>query len=617
MTSRLLHAVARVRTGLPPALVAGAAALALTAAPARAQVQPGGGIPQPGAPGGEGLPKPKGVAEPAPKVPGALPTTPVLPPPKDDGKKFQLFELDGYFRLRTDWFKKLDLGFLDTPNFGAPFPNPLGCDADAEGGGDACRESLRSSNIRLRLEPVVHIDEKSSVHFQVDIYDNFVLGSTPDGLLADGSPPPQYIPIEAFSPSGAPAQAGRNLDRDAIVVKRAWAEVMTPLGLLKFGRMPSHWGMGILANAGGADPFSGEYDLDSDYGDTADRLMFGTMIPGTNFRVAIATDWPSVAPTTAQTDAYRNRFDGQPFDLDDSDDVYQWIVVLARLDSPEQFADRREAGELALNYGTYFVWRKQDYDQNGTTIGQAPTGEYAYRGARAYIPDVWFKLAYKRLQIEAEAVGVFGTIKQLDDVSSSLAIDDDQEFTIRQFGGVARLTYRLLDDDLTLGLETGFASGDEWDNEPMGRTNVTRAKALPGEGDLSINAFRFDFDYEVDLILFRELIGTVTNALYFKPTLRYDLTDRFTFKSQAVWSFAHRPVATPGNGAMYGVELDGDLGYQNGNFFAGVSYGVLFPLSALDHPADLGYTGESVNGRKVVGDAETAQTFQTRLVVTF
>ena len=30
------------------------------------------------------------------------------------------------------------------------------------------------------------------------------------------------------------------------MVKRAWAEVGTPLGLIKFGRMPDAWGLGIL-----------------------------------------------------------------------------------------------------------------------------------------------------------------------------------------------------------------------------------------------------------------------------------------------------------------------------------------------------------------------------------
>ncbi len=591
-------------------------AVALTilwgAAEAVAQVRPGGNLPQPGQQGPVET-KPDGVAEQAPKVPGALPTTPVLPPPKGKRKKFQVFELDGYFRLRSDWFKKFYLGFNDDPaQGGAPFRNPLGCKADPTIAADACRETLRTTNMRLRLEPVINIDERASVHFQVDIYDNFVLGSTPDGLFADGSPAPTHIPIGAFSPGQTPPEAGRNLDRDSITVKRAWAEVMTPLGMLKFGRMPSHWGMGLLANGGGHDPFTGEYDLDADYGDSADRLLFGTMIPGTELRAVIATDWPSTAPTAAQSDIYRNRYDGQPFDLDDGDDVYQWVFVLAHIDSPEDFQDLRDQGEWAFNYGTYFVRRTQAFDQRGIRIGEAPDAEaeYVVRDAEAYIPDVWIKLGYKKMLLELEAVAILGSIGSLEDVGVPLDSDHDS-FKVRQFGGVARFNYKFVDDSLVLGFESGFASGDQWDNSPQGTTNVRDARALPGPGDFSINAFRFDFDYKVDLILFRELLGTVTNAIYVKPTFQYDLTDRFTLKAQTVWSFAHKPISTPGNSSMYGVEIDSDLGYQNEGFFAGLSYGVLFPLGALDHPVNLGYDDRNT------GDAQTAQTFQFRLALKF
>ena len=62
-----------------------------------------------------------------------------------------------------------------------------------------------------------------------------------------------------------------------------------------------------------------------------------------------------------------------------------------------------------------------------------------------------------------------------------------------------------------------------------------------------------------------------------------------------------------------GVGQVGSVGYRNVDegFFAGISYGVLFPLGALDHPAALfPGIGES-------GSAEAAQTIQSRLVLTF
>src|SRR4051812_6165247 len=76
---------------------------------ADAQIGPGGGgglnpgMGGPTQPAGED--KKEGVAEAAPKTPGLLPTTPALPAPKGRRKRWKLLELDGYYRMRTDWFK--------------------------------------------------------------------------------------------------------------------------------------------------------------------------------------------------------------------------------------------------------------------------------------------------------------------------------------------------------------------------------------------------------------------------------------------------------------------------------------------------------------------------------
>ena len=56
----------------------------------------------------------------------------------------------------------------------------------------------------------------------------------------------------------------------AVEVKRVWGEYMTPVGQLRFGRMPSQWGLGMVDNAGDG--------IDSDYQTTVDRIMFVTGI---------------------------------------------------------------------------------------------------------------------------------------------------------------------------------------------------------------------------------------------------------------------------------------------------------------------------------------------------
>src|SRR5258706_13613171 len=115
----------------------------------------GGGGMGPTNPSGEE--KKEGVAEAAPKTPNLLPTTPALPPPKGRRKRWKLFELDGYYRLRTDWFKNFNLNFLDDPMLGgAPFPRSIGCGSTISG--RPCNDTLSSTNMRLRLEPAVNID---------------------------------------------------------------------------------------------------------------------------------------------------------------------------------------------------------------------------------------------------------------------------------------------------------------------------------------------------------------------------------------------------------------------------------------------------------------------------
>ena len=586
----------------------------------------GGGMggPQPG-----GEDKKDGVAEAAPKTPGLLPTTPALPPPKGRRKRWKLLELDGYFRLRTDWFKNFHLGFTDDPALGgAPFRRALSCNRVNAG----CDNSLSSTNMRLRLEPTFNIDEGTSIHVQADVYDNLVLGSTPlgedySGIYSDTNLPP----VGAFTEGQDPSVAGKNSDRDALTVKRAWAEVAVPLGILKFGRQPNHWGLGVWNNGGGNDPINGTYDYDGDYGDTVDRVSFSAIIPGTSLRAMIASDWNATRFVSNQTVANKGN-EGHPYDLEDGDDSNSWVGVISKMDSPQEFRDTVDRGDVAFNWGIYFEYKTQDWDQNlnGFTLGGSPDPlSYVPRNLKTYSPDLWAKLGIGNVLLEGELVGQFGTLKSVAD----LDISGDHE--IRKLGGVGRVTWKGVEGKLRLGFESGFATGDQWDSQANGTTvegltNVAYANQL---GDPNVcntqhsctySQFIFDREYKVDMILWRRLYGAVTNAVYAKPFLSYDLTKSITFKVSNITSFALKPIATPGNSDLYGTEFNGDLGYNGHRLFAGFSYGVLFPFGAMSHPVTdvlqggtgYGY-GPDVNGDANVGDGGTAHTIQMRMVLGF
>jgi uncharacterized protein (TIGR04551 family) len=579
---------------------------------AEAQIAPGGGMP-----GGAGRQqeeqKKEGVAEAAPKATGLLPTTPALPPPKGRRKRWQLLELDGYFRLRTDWFKNFHLGHIDDPALGgAPFPRALSCRTPAILGA-GCDDSLSSANMRLRLEPTINLDERTSIHVQADVLDNLVLGSTPIGQDLSSYSDTNRPPVGAFSGTQGYPQAGVNSDRDSIVIKRAWAEVAVPLGILKLGRMPNHWGMGIWHNAGGFDPINGTYDTDADYGDSVDRVSFSTLIPGTNLRAMIASDWHSTRLVSNQTADGRGR-EGRPWDLDDKDDANGWVGVISRMDSPQEFRDRVDRGELAVNYGVYFEYKTQEFDNDlrdfelGGTFDAAT--RFVPRDLKMYSPDVWVKLGYGRFTFEAELLAQLGRVSRLDEFGLSAA-------DIRRYAGSGRFTFRGLDGKLRLGLEGGAASGDQWDNTPPGNTHISHANLLGGPNDGKLTQFIFNREYKVDMILFRHLIGAVTNAGYLKPFLAYDLSRSIGFRVANITSFALKPVATPGNETMYGTEFNADVGYTAGGFYGGIAYGVLFPFGALSHPEALGFGTDLATGASNVGDASTAHTIQLKLVLTF
>jgi uncharacterized protein (TIGR04551 family) len=151
---------------------------------------------------------------------------------------------------------------------------------------------------------------------------------------------------------------------------------------------------------------------------------------------------------------------------------------------------------------------------------------------------------------------------------------------------------------LTFGLDAGFASGDSAPGFGA-YPSLGQAYGQPGDFDApqanipydnAIDNFRFHPDYRVDRILFREIVGTVTDAFYVRPHLRYRAFDeafgRLDLSLFAVASFAVEPRSAPGQDRPLGLELDPSLAYQSREGFALVfDYAVLVPFSGLDNPS--------------------------------
>jgi uncharacterized protein (TIGR04551 family) len=606
----------------------------LWSAPAQAQ---GFGARPPGGMGGghEKKDTPAGPAEAAPEEKEGEPEIPPLPAwPGQETRKLQFLQLRGYFRLRWNMDHNLSNGLLNGSSVPYSGYNPVSEDAastmacaarrlttDLSGGnrgiGDSkCPAStIGGADMRLRLEPTLNISEHIRIHTQIDIFDNLVLGSTPRSL-ADRSVVPD-VPLAAFSNGQAAPVVGRNPNPPAILVKRAWADIDLPIsGLsLRFGRMPYHWGMGLFENDGNVK--SDNTCWNCNYGDTHDRIMLSANLAQHTF--AFGYDFSATGPSSLTVSNGNPYYGVSPVDLEKLDDVHQFFWVAGRIDPEDVIEDKMERGELLVNYGLYLLWRKQDFDYKATLNTVTNTysvpglgssvSDYASnmveRHAWMLIPDLWFKLLWKKLSLEFEGTLIGGAIQ-----NSTLDKNAYTPLDILQFGWALRSEYRFLKDSLKVGLDMGMASGD--DDEPQnGDVNRTHYNPITTKTRGGwMKEFRFNYDYQVDWILFREIVGSVSNATYFKPHISYDILDTLGARFDLIYSIANNPIGWPGNGTNIGVELDLEAYYKNirEGFYAGLVYGVLFPQQALARPSEIYGTGLNPGA---------AHTLQGRLFVKF
>ncbi len=525
-------------------------------------------------------------------------------------------EHHGMFRFRADLFHNLDLNttgtspILPPPESYLPEGNPAQSDAEIYAG----------ANIRFRYSPTLHIFEDLKIHLQLDVPDNLVLGSAPDGARIGSAPLRPDIPKIAFTGGQLPPEG-----RFGLRVKEAYGEVKTFMGVLRAGRMASQWGLGMLANGGQC--------IDCDYGDFVDRVMFITRVAG--IYGILAYDFVNEGPIGYNdNDPY-----GQPLDQSQLDDVNEYVGALLYAPlSPEekekQLRVLKEERKPVINGGFYFVYRDQtasfeDFKLNDTNSARE-LPELEARDAQAFIPDLWLKFLWEpryqtSIRLELEASYIYGSIGYVSLPASGDVADcfgangstagcQDRQRDVRQLG-IAFQSEVKLNSFFRFGLDAGYASGrDEYGFQL--KDGKVDAETPPSN-------FKFDRDYIVDMILFREIIGAVTNATYFKPWGQLDFwtrnNDTFGLNLAGIYSFANDAGATPSGESALGAELNSMLFYQEeGRFRADLAYALLLPLAAFNEVEGrprLSYPGftEPSFGPNDNREAEIAQTVQARL----
>lgn len=486
----------------------------------------------------------------------------------EEKRKLELFTLDGYFRVRPNLFYKFDLGKgRDTSLF------PTRSETE---------NTQAGANMRVRLEPTFNVSEEVRLKLQVDMLDNFLFGSTPD-LTLDGG----RNVFGIFSESQDSSASAVSALRDSIVVKRAYGEVSTPVGILRFGRMGSHWGLGMLRNDGNC--------LDCDFGDTVDRIQFVTE-PFSGFYVTPMVDFNDEGATSQEVTGDAQR---ESFDFSNADDSHSYVIAIARRDTDQQAKDKLENNQGVLNYGLHFTYRTQRWQDDRSDPN---TLRFVPRDATLYVPDLWLRYEERMFRIEVELAATYGSIN-----SRALTVGGEganQSLRVLQFGGVAQAEYKMLNGDLHLGMEIGAASGDKasgFGNFQRGEPQYTCDAG--GCGDNAIRNFRFNRAYRVDLILWRELIGGLTDAAYIKPTVKYSLADGFDLFGGVVYSQALYAQSTPSTvSRSLGLEVDLGARYETEDgFVAGLNWGILFPMSGLQEPPDSGTQREFETAQAIRG----------------
>ncbi|MBV9945895.1 MAG: TIGR04551 family protein, partial [Myxococcales bacterium] len=487
------------------------------------------------------------------------------------GRARPVIEMHGYFRTRAELFHNFSLGrhsssaltpagassmpgdpaylfpipadqsFTGVGNTGAQSqnvnvcgnPNPMGQPAGS------CSDRTESgANLRLRLDPEIHISDNLRIVTEIHLLDNLVLGSTPDAYAMQpatstttmgtqvtrypsGYQPAAgngYAPIGFFSNTQGPPTAGVNAWTNSINVQRVWGEYMTPVGQLRFGRMPGHWGLGMIENSGDG--------IDSDFQTTLDRIMFVTGLRSIDLYVGGAWDFVSTGPTSANPYTI---YGGQPYNTCNLCNVNEWAAFVAHKTSPDTQRMKLARGDVVLNGGLYAVFRSQYID---VPQGQTPqTSDFSQsssqpalepRQAWQLVPDLWVQVLWRKLRVEAEAATIQGQIGFLGQgTASSGALSTNNvnnAIQIRQYGVATQTEFKAIDDKLDLQFGFGWGSGDPWAGS-LAAGNGFRAE-LNQHGPIS--TFQFNPDYRVDLIFYRHILSRVQGTYYFRPSVDYD-----------------------------------------------------------------------------------------------
>ena len=302
----------------------------------------------------------------------------------------------------------------------------------------------------------------------------------------------------------------------------------------------------MLANGG-----DGE---DADLSDAADRVAFVTPLSGLLW--AVAYDLDETGPWTPRP------ADPAAVGFEPSDPRTGVTVAVMRWHGSDSRERRAGAGLSTLDYGALFsrAWQPTEVSPvygGGATLPMGMTADAV---------DGWGRLSGPWGRIEAEGAYLSGEVRQASLVPGVLY---REPVPLVQSGGALESDFG--GERMAAGLDLGYASGDP--GQPLG--------AAPS-GAPRLSTFHFHPEYRVDRILFRQIEGSFSDAVYLRPHLAADL-------ARGARGNLSASLAVIGSRAVYGssqplgVEIDPTLRYESrGGIVAVLEHAVLFPLPGLN-----------------------------------
>ena len=139
------------------------------------------------------------------------------------------------------------------------------------------------------------------------------------------------------------------------------------------------------------------------------------------------------------------------------------------------------------------------------------------------------------------AIGSYRLRNNIDDLEpesrtelDTIEGEDLDDYTILGFGYALEFKYGFFRDRFHIGFDQGFATGD---TAPPYQYNV-QSPIHQQNTDHRTDSFRFNPAFNVDLLLFREILGTVSNAAYFKPWAAFYFFQHFSVRADVMYAMA-------------------------------------------------------------------------------